>query len=249
MDVFAAIMLQQNGYINLSTWSGATATFEGSEQLCTDVCVSSTCAESVTAECVCVCVCVCVCARMGLYMPRSWVWFVCAWYSHLLGCASWCLHRFAGFPVSTKTWRLIEIFVDSNSLPSFKQILMSSYRCVLKSLTANASDFWDFPCKMSLPLPNMTKKKKIKMQRFSFSQDRAAWWFVSRSGWKASNFCCSKWQQKQGMMAELSEVNRVINRRIGRKHWHVSVQSGAFKGLQVENVTLWLVGHEVDVEW
>lgn len=142
-----------------------------------------------------VCVCVCLRARMGPYMPRRWVWFVCAWYSHLLGCASWCLRRFAGFPVSTKWWKLIEIFVDSNSLPSFKQIWMSSYTCVLKSLTANAKYLWDFPCKMSLLPPNMTKKKKRKMRRFVFSQDRAVWRFVSRSEWKASNFCCSKWQQ------------------------------------------------------
>lgn len=115
-----------------------------------------------------VCVCVCLRARMGPYMPRRWVWFVCAWYSHLLGCASWCLRRFAGFPVSTKWWKLIEIFVDSNSLPSFKQIWMSSYTCVLKSLTANAKYLWDFPCKMSLPPPNMTKKKEKKNAAFRF---------------------------------------------------------------------------------
>lgn len=150
-----------------------------------------------------VCVCVCLRARMGPYMPRRWVWFVYAWYSHLLGCASWFLRRFAGFPVSTKWWKLIEIFVDSNSLPSFKQILMSSYTCVLKSLTANAKYLWDFPCKMSLPPPNMTKKKKRKMRRFVFfPRTELCDGSLAEVNEKPLIFVVQSDNKQQGMMAE-----------------------------------------------
>ena len=123
---------------------------------------------------------------------------------------------------------------------------MSSYTCILKSLTANASDFWDFPCKMSLLQPNMTKKK---IAAFLFPRAELCDGSLAEVNEKPLIFVVQSDNKQQRMMAEML-WSQQSHKQTDRKETLTCVCTvRGLKGWQVEKVTLWLVGHEVDVEW
>lgn len=142
------------------------------------------------------CVCVCVCAHAWV---RTCLVGECDLCAHdTLICSVVRLDVCAGSPVSQSAQN------DENSLRYLLTLILcqasNRFECHLTHAFWShsllmPSTFGIFPAKCHCRRRTWQRKKKRKMRRFVFSQDRAVWRFVSRSEWKASNFCCSKWQQ------------------------------------------------------